>query len=94
VRADIPRGLQAAYIAHAAGESNRQNCRNMHVVVLTAKDEAELRELAHRLSAACLPHHPMRETDGAFAGQMLSFGVEPCRKEVARRWLSSQPLLK
>jgi hypothetical protein len=66
----------------------------MHVVVLVAKDEATLTELAHRLNLACLPHQPMRESDGDFAGQLLSIGIEPTRKEVARRHVSSLPLLR
>lgn len=94
MRGDLPRGLQAAYIAHAAGESNPRNWKDMHVVVLVAKDSKVLSRVKERLVLACVPHHPMRETDGEFAGQVLSLGVEPCRKEFARRVLSSLPLLR
>lgn len=94
MRRDIPTGLQGAYIGHAAGESNPFNRKNMHIVVLTCADEAELKATAHRLSVACLPHHVMSESDGPFAGQVLSLGVEPNRKEVVRRYLSCFPLFK
>lgn len=66
----------------------------MHVVVLVAKNAEVLSEVKAKLVLACVPHHPMRETDGEFADQILSLGVEPCRKEVARKVLSSLPLLR
>ena len=64
VRSDLPRGLQAAQIVHAAGESARERVdEGTHAVVLVAQDEAALEAVRKRLVLACVPHVAIVEPD-------------------------------
>lgn len=95
VRGDLPRGIQAANIVHAAGESVPHRMSDgTHAVVLTVPDEPSLVAARERLVLACVPHKPIFETDPPYSGQLMAIGVEPGRKEDLRRHLSSLPLLK
>jgi peptidyl-tRNA hydrolase len=95
VRADLPRGMQAAQLVHAAGESSPGDlAEGTHAVVLTARNEAELVELERRLDLAGVAHVAIREPDAPYNGQLMAIGCVPARKEVLRRHLSSLPLLR
>ena len=95
VRADLPRGLQAANILHAAGESSPGNLsRGTHAVCLTVPDELALRALTDRLEAVGLAPFRIIESDPPYTGQLMALGFAPARKEVMRRHLSSLPLLR
>lgn len=95
VRADLPRGLQAAQMVHAAGESSPGDLPDgTHAVVLTAADELSLHRVARTLEAAGVSFVRIHESDPPWDGALMALGVRPVRKEVARRWLSSLPLLK
>ena len=95
VRGDIPRGIQAASIVHAAGESSPGGLPSgTHAICLVAANEAALREVARRLRAAGIAHVEIDEPDPPFDGAMMAVGLVPARKEDVRRHLSSLPLLK
>lgn len=101
VRSDVPRGIQAAQIAHAAGESSPGNLPSgTHVVVLTAPDEASLEAISARLHARGVGHVRIIEPDAPYGagdgvnGQLMALGLRPGRKEVVGRALSSLPLLR
>jgi len=95
VRADLPRGLQAAQIVHAAGESVREKVPgDTHAVVLTTPSEESLEAVRVRLVRACVPHVAIREPDAPWNGQLMALGVEPARKEDLRKHLSCLPLLR
>lgn len=93
-RADLPRGLQAAQIVHAAGESGGEKCWGAHAVVLVVQDECALRALSLRLTEAGVAHVRIVESDAPYAGQVTALGLHPARKEDLRRHLSALPLLK
>lgn len=95
VRSDLPRGLQAAQIVHAAGESSPGNIvEGTFAVVLTMPDEEALMGLGATLLRGRLPFTPVFEPDAPFNGQLMAIGIEPRRKEELRRYLSALPLLK
>lgn len=95
VRADLPRGLQAAQIVHAAGESSPGNLvEGTHAVVLTVPDEAALLALSTRMRVSGVVHVVIVESDAPYEGQAMALGFRPNRKEVIRRHLSSLPLLR
>ncbi|MHB8107880.1 MAG: peptidyl-tRNA hydrolase [Candidatus Cryosericum sp.] len=95
MRGDLPRGLQAAQIVHASGESVRERVHEgTHAVVLVAPDEAHLEAVRKRLVLACIPHVAITEPDAPWCGALMALGVEPARKEFVRRVVSSLPLLK
>ncbi|MBA2706284.1 MAG: hypothetical protein H0U59_00565 [Gemmatimonadaceae bacterium] len=60
-------------ILHAAGETGPAPPGSV-AIVLTAKNEAELLELAKLDPDA----HPITECDGPYAGQTLAIGFPPC----------------
>lgn len=93
VRVDLPRGIQAANIVHAAGESGPVP-RGSHAVCLTVPDEATLRVVADRLSAAQIRFVSIVETDTPYTGQMMALGCMPAGKAELRRVLSALPLLR
>jgi hypothetical protein len=62
--------------------------------VLAVPDESALRAVLARLELAQVPLRRIEESDPPFKGQLMAIGLEPGRKEVLRRYLSSIPLLK
>lgn len=95
VRADLPRGLQAAQIVHAAGESSPGNLPpGTHAVVLVVPSEKELWELERRLRHGGVKFSSIIESDSPFTAQLTAIGCAPAGREVLRRFLSSLPLLK
>lgn len=95
VRADLPKGVQAAQIVHAAGESSPGNlAEGTYAVVLEVPDESALRAVKARLGLAQVALVAVYEPDSPFNGQLMALGLVPVRKEAVRRHLSSLPLLK
>ena len=95
VRRDIPRGVQAAQITHAAGESSPGKLPSgTYAVVLTVPDEAALRELDASLDTRSIRHHTIYENASAYGGQAMAIGVVPAPRSVLRRHFSSLPLLR
>lgn len=90
VRPDLPRGLLAAQVVHAVGESiETPHPCGSHAIVLCA-DEDALISLEQRLIASSLPHHAVREDDG----MLTAIGVRPGRRSELKRYFSSLPLLR
>lgn len=95
VRGDLPRGLQAAQIVHAAGESSPGDLpAGTYAVVLAVPDKHALAAEAFRLTKAGVPFTPIYEPDAPYFGEVMALGLKPQRKEALRRHLSSLPLLK
>lgn len=95
VRKDLSRGVQAAQLVHAAGESSPGNlAEGTYAVVLEVPDEAALRAVKARLSLTQVALVAVYEPDPPFNGQLMALGLVPVRKEAVRRFLSSLPLLK
>lgn len=95
VRTDLPIGVVAAQIAHAAGESSPGNlAEGTHAIVLGVPDEQALRDLATRVAAAGLRFTPIFEPDAPYYGQYMAIGLAPVPRSVGRKVLSSLPLFK
>ena len=95
VRKDLPLGILAANVVHAAGESSPGFLpAGTYAVVLAVPDEPALVKLAARLYRAGLPFVTVLEPDPPWSGQMMAIGVVPARKEALRKHLSSIPLLR
>ncbi len=94
-RADIPAGLQAAQLIHAAGESSPGNLSpHTFAIALVCRTEAELQALSERLFYAGIKHKRIVESDAPFTGQLMALGVPPGKRSELRRYLSSVPLLR
>lgn len=95
VRADLPHGIQAAQIIHAAGESSPGHLPDgTFAVALAARDELHLALVAERLRARGIAFVAIHESDAPYAGALMALGLAPGRKEQLRRHLSSLPLLR
>lgn len=92
-RVDLPMGVAAAQIVHAAGESATGPVPpDTFAIVLAVPGEAQLMELASKIAEAGLEHRVIVETDGPHAGQAMTIGVRPDRRSALRRHFSSLPL--
>jgi len=78
VRSDLPLGVIAAQLVHAAGESAPGGLPSgTHAVVLGADDEAALQEIEERLFQFNVPFHGVREPDSPWDGALMAIGVVP-----------------
>lgn len=74
VRGDVPRGLQAAYLVHAAGESSPGALpAGTRAVALHARDEPHIDALADQFREAGVPHEVVTEEDG----HRYAIGIRP-----------------
>lgn len=96
MRSDLPRGIQAAQLVHAAGHSGRVGHlpEGTYAVALACRDEGELRALVERLKSAGLPFHLIHEPDAPYFGALMAIGLEPGYKSTFRKFLSNLPLIK
>jgi len=97
IRLDLPRGVQAAQIIHAAGESACMAGSvppGTNAVALGVPCEARLLELGRTLTEAGVAHAAIVETEGPFAQQTMAIGCSPATKKELKRYFSSIPLIK
>lgn len=83
VRRDMPVGVVAAMIVHAAGESATDvpaffGCT---AVVLAVDNEERLEDVEGVLLAHRLPYVGVRESSAPYAGQLMAIGVVPGPRE-------------
>lgn len=57
------------------------------------RDEAELRALSERLTAAAIQHSLVIEEDDPYCGQAMALGIEPMQRHQLKRYLSSYALV-
>lgn len=94
-RADIPHGLQAAMLIHAAGESSPGDLPpHTYAIALTCKDEKELDILSRKLDVAGIRHSRIIENDAPWTGQLMAIGIPPGSRSALKRHLQGYPLLK
>jgi hypothetical protein len=90
----LPRGVLAAMVVHATGESVHQTHPDGCYAVVLAGVPEQLQDLERRLRAACVSHRTIIEADGPFLGQVLAIGITPASRDLVRPFVSSLPLLK
>lgn len=84
VREDLPRGVLAAQLIHAAGESAAAGERALEAVpmhtiavALAARDEAQLHDLEAELRRLAIAHRAIREPDPPWHGALMAIGLAP-----------------
>lgn len=90
VRSDLPLGVLAAMVTHAAGESGPVP-EHTRAVVLSVPDEASLKEVAKLCPQAVLGRGLILETEGPYAGQLMAIGLAVVKGR--RPELSHLPIL-
>lgn len=94
-RADLPYGVQAAQLIHAAGESSPGKLSSgTFAFALITKDENELRDLGWELCKAGIPHKLIFEPDAPWTGQLMAIGVVPGCRSSLKKYFSKLKLLK
>lgn len=96
VRADLPRGVLAAQLIHAAGESSPGGLPpGTRAVALAARDEAHLRSVERRLVRLGIEHRAIREPDRPWDGALMAIGLAPViDRTTVRRATRRLPLLE
>ena len=95
VRRDLPLGVLAAQLVHAAGESSPGTLdAGTFAVVLAVPDEAALIREARRLGAAGVVYKAIREPDGPWNNALMALGLSPAPRSHLRRHLANLPLLR
>ena len=77
VRNDLPRGVLAAQVIHAAGESSDRVPKGTHAVCLSARNEGELARVEERLIQGDVPHVAVREPDAPWDNALMAIGIVP-----------------
>lgn len=94
MRADLPLGVVCAQLVHAAGETGPTH-PGTHAVVLAARDEAHLGQLAERLADLGIPHHRVHEPDAPWNGALMAVGLYPTTDRTRlKSVLGRLPLIK
>lgn len=94
VRADLPRGVLAAQLIHAAGESSAGRVpKGTTAVVLAARDEAHLSSLERRLLRLRIDHRAIREPDPPYHGALMAIGLAPVDDRALVRRVTGRLLL-
>jgi hypothetical protein len=94
-RSDIPTGLKAAQLIHAAGESSPGELPpHTYAIALETPDEKALQELSSKLFLAGIRHKRIIESDAPWTGQLMALGIPPKKRSILKRYLSSCRLLR
>ncbi len=94
VRADLPLGVLAAMLIHAAGESSPGSLPfGTHAVALAAEDEAHLSKIERRLAFSRIDHVAIREPSAPYHGALMAIGLPPLPKHHQPGPLKRLPLL-
>lgn len=96
VRADLPRGVLAAQLVHAAGESSPGDLApTTFAVVLAAKDEAQLEKIEQDLRGRGIDHNAIREPDSPWDGALMAIGIHPVTdRSILKPVTGGLPLLR
>lgn len=97
VRRDLPPGVLAAQLVHAAGESAQEVKvpPNTCAVVLAVPDETALLAVEKRLQEALIDGvTSIREPDEPYNGQITAIGIKPQPRGKIRKLLSNLPLYR
>lgn len=96
-RSDLPAGVQAAQLIHAAGYSASRHYEALppgtFAYALVVPDEAALQDLSIKLKNAEIRHSRITESDAPYNGQLMAIGVRPDIKDKLKKYLSNLPLL-
>ena len=76
MREDLPLGVLASQLTHAAGETGPAN-PGTHAVVLSAKNKDHLLKIERQLIAHKIKHHSVREPDLPWNGEIMAIGLYP-----------------
>jgi peptidyl-tRNA hydrolase len=95
VRADVPHGVQAAQLIHAAGESSTGNLpRGTYAIALAANDEKHLWNISQLLITEGIMHKLILEPDAPWNGALMAIGIVPGPRKRLKKILSTLKTLR
>lgn len=82
MRKDIPIGLAAAQVVHAAGESALSRVpKGTHAVVLQVDNQLNLKTISNQLDDKSIDHVVISESDKPYCGELTAIGLMPITSE-------------
>jgi peptidyl-tRNA hydrolase len=95
-RRDLPVGVLAAQIIHAAGESSPGNLPEGTIAVaLGASSEKHLERIERKLRRSSIPHRAIREPDAPWNGALMAIGICPVEERAELKPVTNGlPLIK
>lgn len=90
----MPRGVLAAQIIHAAGESSPGSLPSGTIAVALQTSSKKLYQLEEILIRDKIPHEAIREPDFPWNGELVAIGVYPDTKEKLQKYFSQLPLVR
>jgi peptidyl-tRNA hydrolase len=94
VRKDLPRGVIAAQLIHAAGESSPGDLPEGTIAVALEASPQKLHQLEERLTHDNIPHKAIREPDAPWNGELMAIGVHPDSRDKLKKYFSQLPLVR
>ena len=79
MRRDLPLGVLAAQLTHAAGESSERIPSGTYAVVLSADNESHILKIESKLVQLGIEHHAVREPDEPWNGALMAIGISPTK---------------
>lgn len=80
IRNDLPLGVFAAQLLHAAAESNPKNV-HANAVVLYSKNLEHLNEIERKLIDSKIDHTAIKEPGNGWNNQLMAIGIFPCARD-------------
>ena len=77
VRKDLPVGVMAAMVVHAAGRTGSKVADYAHAVVLQVNDGESVVDLASKLAKASVEHLMILENEEPWNGAPMAIGIPP-----------------
>lgn len=90
----MPRGVLAAQVIHAAGESSSNPVPKGTIAVALEASKEQLLSLEKRLIEDNIPHQSIYEPDPPFNGEITAIGVYPDYGDKLRKYFSQFPLVR
>lgn len=101
VRRDLPLGVLAAHVTHAAGESAHRyeseedgRFSGATAIVLETKDENDLDKAEDYLDYWGIQAVSIRESNGPYEGQLMAIGLVPVERDTISKLMDKFQTLK
>lgn len=93
IRDDLPFGVLAAQVTHAAGESSQGNLPKNTIAVVLGVKKHELLDISDALNRNDIAHCLITEIDPPYLGEPMAIGITPRPKKDVYHLLRQYNLL-
>lgn len=93
MRSDLSKGMTAAQVTHAAGESSTGRLPLGTYAVVLGCDQKTLLALERHLQLEAISFVTIRENDEPYESELMAIGVQPGLRSVLKPYFTSLKLL-